>query len=105
LQVRIAESQAERENKLFIGMLPKTLNEDDLHTMFIQYGDLREVHVIRGPDGGSKGCAFVKFVDREAAMVAIEDMNDIIPMVRYRIFTSVAITNSHFYRDQADLLL
>ena len=81
LQVRIAESQAERENKLFIGMLPKTIDEEDLHNMFAPYGELREVHIIRGPEGSSKGCAFVKFVDRDAAMVAIEDMNDIIPPV------------------------
>jgi CUG-BP- and ETR3-like factor len=74
LQVRIAESQAERENKLFIGMLPKTIDEEDLHNMFAPYGELREVHIIRGPEGSSKGCAFVKFVDRDAAMVAIEDM-------------------------------
>lgn len=80
--MRIAESQAERENKLFIGMLPKTLNEEDLYNMFISYGDLREVHIIRGPEGSSKGCAFVKFVDREAAMVAIEDMHEAIPRVR-----------------------
>ncbi len=82
LQVRIAESQAERENKLFIGMLPKTIDEEDLHSMFAPYGELREVHIIRGPEGSSKGCAFVKFVDRDAAMVAIEDMNELIPPVR-----------------------
>ena len=81
MQVRIAESQAERENKLFIGMLPKTIDEDDLHSMFAPYGELREVHIIRGPEGSSKGCAFVKFVDRDAAMVAIEDMNELIPPV------------------------
>ena len=83
--MRIAESQAERENKLFIGMLPKTIDEEDLHNMFAPYGELREVHIIRGPEGSSKGCAFVKFVDRDAAMVAIEDMNDIIPPVRLPI--------------------
>jgi CUG-BP- and ETR3-like factor len=81
LQVRIAESQAERENKLFIGMLPKTIDEDGLRGMFSPYGELREVHIIRGTEGSSKGCAFVKFVDREAAMVAIEDMHDLIPTV------------------------
>jgi CUG-BP- and ETR3-like factor len=79
--VRIAESQAERENKLFIGMLPKTIDEEDLHNMFAPYGELREVHIIRGPEGSSKGCAFVKFVDRDAAMVAIEDTNELIPSV------------------------
>lgn len=91
LQVRIAESQAERENKLFIGMLPKTIDEEDLHSMFAPYGELREVHIIRGPEGSSKGCAFVKFVDRDAAMVAIEDMNELIPPVRLTAMTSMRV--------------
>eukprot|EP01038_Epipyxis_sp_PR26KG_P010644 gene10644-14296_t len=79
LQVRIAETQTERENKLFIGMLPKTINEEELHNMFIPYGDMREVHIIRAPDGSPKGCAFVKFVLRESAAAAILDMHDTIP--------------------------
>lgn len=62
-------------------MLPKTIDEDGLRNMFAPYGELREVHIIRGAEGSSKGCAFVKFVDREAAMVAIEDMHDLIPTV------------------------
>ena len=49
--------------------------------MFAPYGELREVHIIRGPEGTSKGCAFVKFVDRDAAMVAIENVNELIPPV------------------------
>ena len=62
-------------------MLPKTLGEQDLHDLFSMYGELREVHVIRGPEGGAKGCAFVKFVEREAAVAAIENLNDTIPAV------------------------
>ena len=81
LQVRFAETQGDRDNKLFIGMLPKTLGEQDLHELFGAFGELREVHVIRGPEGGAKGCAFVKFVERDAAMAAIESLNDTIPMV------------------------
>ena len=49
--------------------------------MFITYGELREVHIIRGPDGSPKGCAFVKFVERDAAFAAIEELNDTIPVV------------------------
>lgn len=79
LQVRIAECQVERENKLFIGMLPKTVTEEQLHDMFVKFGDLREVHIIRGPEGSSKGCAFVKFVERESALYAIEEMNNKVP--------------------------
>ena len=62
-------------------MLPKTVNEEDLHDMFVPYGELREVHIIRGGEGSSKGCAFVKFADRDAAMVAIEIFNDLTPVV------------------------
>ena len=52
--MRIAETQVERENKIFVGMLPKTATENDLTNTFSVYGELREVHVIRGPEGGSK---------------------------------------------------
>jgi RNA recognition motif-containing protein len=82
-------------------MLPKTIDEEDLHNMFAPYGELREVHIIRGPEGSSKGCAFVKFVDREAAMVAIEDMNELIPPVTFLCqcskYQTYAISNNfHF---------
>lgn len=43
IQIRPAESQAERENKIFVGMLPKTITELDLHNMFARYGQLKEV--------------------------------------------------------------
>ncbi len=71
----------DRENKLFIGMLPKTFNEENLYDIFVVYGELKEVHIIRGPDGSSKGCAFIKYVDRESALVAIDDMHEAIPGV------------------------
>ena len=49
--------------------------------MFGAFGELREVHIIRGPDGGPKGCAFVKFVDKYAAMAAIQHLHNMIPQV------------------------
>jgi hypothetical protein len=79
LQVRMAETAVERENKLFVGMLPKTATDRDLGEMFSCFGELREVHIIRGPEGSPKGCAFVKFVDRGAAVQAIRALHDSIP--------------------------
>ena len=79
LQIRPAESHAERENKIFVGMLPKTITEISLHDMFARFGQLKEIHIIRGPEGQSKGCAFVKFMEREAAVMAIHEMHDTIP--------------------------
>ena len=79
LQIRPAESQAERENKIFVGMLPKTITEIILHDMFARFGQLKEIHIIRGPEGHSKGCAFVKFINRDAAVLAIHEMHDTVP--------------------------
>jgi CUG-BP- and ETR3-like factor len=64
-------------------MLPKTFDDENLFHLFSVYGELREVHIIRGPEGASKGCAFIKFVKTEASLIAMSDMNDIIPEVSW----------------------
>ncbi len=81
MQVRYAETASDRENKLFIGMLPKTFDEKDLTAMFNPFGPLREVHIIRGHEGSPKGCAFVKFLEKESALAAIDAINETIPPV------------------------
>ncbi|CAM9730734.1 unnamed protein product, partial [Ectocarpus fasciculatus] len=81
LQIRPAEYPSERENKVFVGMLNKSLSEPDLEMMFAPYGELKEIHVVRDNGGYSKGCAFVKFVDRNAAIMAINELNESIPKV------------------------
>lgn len=62
-------------------MLPKTFTENELFNMFASFGELKEVHIIRGPEGSPKGCAFVKFVTKDAAVNAINVLNDSIPDV------------------------
>ena len=64
----LSEPLYDGDNKLFVGMLPKTFSEHNLSDIFGRFGMLHELHVIRGPDGRPKGCAFVKFVGREAAL-------------------------------------
>lgn len=76
LQVRPAEGQAEQENKLFVGMAPKSANEDEIRAVFASYGTLREIHVIRNQDGTNKGCAFVKYTTRQSALDAIEALHE-----------------------------
>lgn len=49
-QVRPADVHTERENKLFIGMLPKTVDEGMIETLFAQFGKIKEIHVIRTPE-------------------------------------------------------
>ena len=43
LQIRPADYPSERENKVFVGMLNKSLSESDLEFMFAPYGELKEV--------------------------------------------------------------
>lgn len=40
-----------------------------------------QIHVVRDGHGFSKGCAFVKFVERNAAVMAINELNESVPKV------------------------
>jgi RNA recognition motif-containing protein len=46
---------AERENKLFVGMLPKTVDDAMLELLFAPYGKIKEVHIIRTPEVRREG--------------------------------------------------
>ena len=48
--MRPADVHAERENKLFVGMLPKNVDESLLETIFTPYGKIKEIHIIRTPE-------------------------------------------------------
>mmetsp|Transcript_30104 Transcript_30104/g.65691 ORF Transcript_30104/g.65691 Transcript_30104/m.65691 type:complete len:378 (-) Transcript_30104:81-1214(-) len=47
--------------KLFVGCLPYSKTEADLTPVFAKFGQIAEVALLRGPDGNSKGAAFVTF--------------------------------------------
>jgi RNA recognition motif-containing protein len=49
-QVRPADVHTDRENKLFIGMLPKTVDDNRLEALFSPFGRIKEIHIIRGPE-------------------------------------------------------
>jgi CUG-BP- and ETR3-like factor len=76
LQVKPAGSDARSElRKVFVGMLSKTCTEDDVRLMFEAYGVVEEVTVLRDKEGQSKGCAFIKFSNRQQAQMAINKMH------------------------------
>ena len=60
---------------MFVGMLSKSSSEDDVRAMFETYGTVEEVTVLRDKDGGSRGCAFIKFANRQQAQAAINKMH------------------------------
>lgn len=43
------------EHKLFIGMLPKNVSEDEVSGLFSQYGTIRDLQILRGSQQTSKG--------------------------------------------------
>uniref|UniRef100_A0A8D0CKY7 Cugbp, Elav-like family member 1 n=1 Tax=Scleropages formosus TaxID=113540 RepID=A0A8D0CKY7_SCLFO len=66
---------AVEDRKLFIGMISKKCNENDIRLMFSPYGQIEECRILRGPDGLSRGCAFVTFTARQMAQTAIKAMH------------------------------
>ncbi|XP_041113661.1 CUGBP Elav-like family member 2 isoform X3 [Polyodon spathula] len=78
IQMKPADSEksnAVEDRKLFIGMVSKKCNENDIRVMFSQLGQIEECRILRGPDGLSRGCAFVTFSSRSMAQNAIKAMH------------------------------
>ncbi|CAF0715151.1 unnamed protein product [Brachionus calyciflorus] len=69
-------TQMQKEDrKLFVGMLNKQMNEEDVRKIFEPYGIIEECTILRGPNGESKGCAFVKYSTHTEAQSAINHIH------------------------------
>lgn len=87
--MKLADSRAfgERESKLFVGMLPKAMDEAQMAAVFRRFGPLVEIHVIRDQHGNSRGCAFLKYAERASAVRAIDEVNMRVALIPGRAVT------------------
>ncbi|TYH17784.1 hypothetical protein ES288_A05G217900v1 [Gossypium darwinii] len=62
-------------NNVFVKNLSESTTDEDLKTIFGEYGDITSVVVMRDADGTSKGFGFVNFEYADAAAKAVEALN------------------------------
>jgi hypothetical protein len=66
--------------KLFVGQVPKNMEEADLFTIFEQYGPMEDVAIIRDKHTGQhRGCAFVTFLSKESAEQCERELHGTFP--------------------------
>ncbi|XP_055818447.1 flowering time control protein FCA isoform X2 [Solanum dulcamara] len=79
IQVRYADGERERlgavEYKLFVGSLNKQATEKEVEEIFLPYGRVEDVYLMRDDMKQSRGCGFVKYSHRDMAMAAINSLS------------------------------
>ncbi|XP_049834149.1 CUGBP Elav-like family member 2 isoform X24 [Schistocerca gregaria] len=64
--------------KMFVGQIPRSMDENDLRKMFEEFGRVHQINVLRDKvTGQSKGCCFVTFFTRKSALDAQNALHNI----------------------------
>ncbi|KAK9727399.1 RNA recognition motif [Popillia japonica] len=63
---------------MFVGQVPRSMDEVDLKKMFEEFGRVHSINVLRDKvSGASKGCCFVTFYTRKAALQAQDALHNV----------------------------
>lgn len=82
-------------NKIFVGGIPKQLNEEHIKEILGAFGDLKAFNLVRdiGNTTESKGYAFCEYVDHNITSAAIEGLNGLMVLdkpLTVRVATSTS---------------
>ncbi|CEG39072.1 cug-bp-and etr-3-like [Plasmopara halstedii] len=71
------EQQPSGPVKLFVGQVPRNMEEDDLRPVLEVYGQLEDLMIIRDKiTGAHRGCAFASYFTRDAAEKAVIELHN-----------------------------
>jgi RNA-binding protein 39 len=68
----------QRQRKIYIGNLPREIDEIVLRNMFEPFGAVESSNVIKDPVGKSQGYGFILFREKEVVEKAIQSMNGLL---------------------------
>jgi RNA-binding protein 39 len=71
----IDTQEDQRQRKIYIGNLPREINEIVLRNMFEPFGVVDSSNVIKDPTGKSQGYGFISFREKDVVEKAIQAMN------------------------------
>ena len=64
--------------KMFVGQVPRSMDEDALKTFFEEFGPVYQLNVLRDKSNGvSRGCCFVTFFKRKHALDAQNALHNV----------------------------
>jgi len=73
-----SSQEVQRQRKIYIGNLPREINELVLRNMFEPFGAVESSNVIKDPTGKSQGYGFISFREKEIVDKAIQSMNGLL---------------------------
>ena len=60
---------------IFIGNIPYSITEDELHNLAVTYGEIAAAAVVRDERERSRGFGFIRFVESNAAEAAVQALH------------------------------
>ncbi|KAE8658832.1 Polyadenylate-binding protein 2 [Hibiscus syriacus] len=72
---RGSASDKTKFNNIYVKNLSESTTDEDIKTIFGEYGEITSAVVMRDPDGKSKGFGFVNFENADDAVKAVEALN------------------------------